>query len=64
MKQVTIRLITMAIVFEEATEKQLDQETMIELFLRNFEKKKFYTRVNKEHLEQLMNLYNKHSSIN
>jgi len=64
MKQISISLIVTGLVLEEAVKRNVDNEALIELFLRGFERKKFTQRVNKEYLNKILERYKlKHETI-
>ncbi|MHA1308652.1 MAG: hypothetical protein ACTSQN_15280, partial [Candidatus Heimdallarchaeota archaeon] len=57
MKQITISLMSTGLVLEEAVKRDVDNETLVELFLRGFERRKFTKRINKEYLNNILETY-------
>jgi hypothetical protein len=57
MKQVTITLMSTGFVLEEAVKRNVDNETLIELFLRGFERRRFTRRINREYLNNILETY-------
>lgn len=57
MKQITISLMSTGFVLEEAVKRNVNNETLVELFLRGFEQRKFTKRINKEYLLKILETY-------
>ena len=57
MKQISIRLISVNLVLEEALKRGKNNEELIELFLRGFDQTRFSTKIKKEYLEKLLEDY-------
>lgn len=57
MKQITISLMSTGLVLHEAVKRNVDNETLVELFLRGFERRKFTKRINKEYLNKILETY-------
>ncbi len=57
MKQITISLMSTGLVLHEAVKRNVDNETLVELFLRGFERRKFTKRINKDYLNNILETY-------
>jgi len=57
MKQITISLMSTGLVLEEAVKRNVDNETLVDLFLRGFERRKFTKRINKDYLNNILETY-------
>ncbi len=63
MKRISIRLISMGIILEEAVKANEDNEKLIELFLRNFDEKRVPHRRDRKRLDDLLKNYQESSSL-